>query len=127
MKVKLEKDYKDWYTVSDLERAKEVIKVEKWDDETAAGWAQYAVNEALKSPSINDSCEEILKASARTAKNNRVWNAYGENTGNMDVWIEAIAQTIWGFLKVGAYLSDIWESGATDYRDKMYVKYYTEN
>lgn len=124
MKVTLEKNYKDWYTVSDLERAKEVIRMEKDDEETAAGWAQYAVNEAMKD--MSDSFEEILKATARTAKNNRAWNAYGENTWNMDVWIEAIAQTTWGFLKVGAYLSDIWESGATDYRDKMYVKYYTE-
>lgn len=125
MKVKLEKRYKEFYTINDLERAKEIIKQEKEDDdETAKGWAEYAINEALKG--TWDYCMEILKAEAHTAKNCRVWNAYNDHSGDMDVVIEATAETQRGFIKVVAYLSDIWQTGANDYRNDMYVRYYKE-
>ena len=48
MKVNLTENYKRIYTIEDLERAKKVIKCEKDDEETAKGWAEYAVREALK-------------------------------------------------------------------------------
>ena len=126
MKVTLEKNYKDFYTISDLERAKMVIKYEKEnDDMTPAGWAEYAVNEALKD--THDFMREILKATARTARNRRAWNAYGDETENMDVWIEAVARTAYGFIEVHAYLTDIWQTGATPYRQHIYLEYYTES
>lgn len=124
MKVKLENDYKRFYTLEDIEHAKAVIASEKDDEETAKGWAEYAINEALSDR--YDCIVEILKADARTAKNCRIWNAYGDDTGNMDVWIEATAETHKGFIKVGAYLSDIWQTGAVDYEDHMYVRYFKE-
>ena len=48
MRVKLEKNYKDHYTIADLERAKEVIAYEKEDEMPIKGWVEYAVREALK-------------------------------------------------------------------------------
>ena len=122
MKVKLEEGYKDKYTISDLERAKRVINYEKEDDETAKGWAEIAIREALKNS--DDFLARVLEASAETARNGRIWNAYDDDSGNMDVWITAIAKTFDGFIEVSAYLSDIWETGAKDYRDQMYIKRY---
>lgn len=123
MKVKLEKDYRKNYTVDDYYRAKKVIAYEKENDEdTAKGWAEYAINEALKSK--NDYIVEILKADATTARNCRAFDMYGEGTDNMDVWIEATAKTDFGFIEVGAYLSDIWQTGAVKYTEHMYIKYY---
>lgn len=127
MKVKLEYSYKQYYTLEEYECAKYVIKQEKEDDETPKGWAEYAVREALKEH--NDYLVEVLKAEAATAKNSRVWNAYGNSefcTQTMDVWVDATAKTIHGFIEVGAYLTDIWKSGAEPYADKMYIKYYGE-
>ena len=125
MKVELQKDYKKFYTLMDVENAKKVIQFEKRDDEeTVTGWAEYAVKEGLK---FSDGVyiREIIRATAHTAKNARVHNAYGD-TEDMDVWIEALAETSEGFIKVGAYLSDIWQSGAVAYWDKMYIKRYKE-
>ena len=121
MKVTLEKEYRQRYTLEDLDRAKAVIAYEKEnDEETVKGWAEYAAREALKG--TDDFYMEVLKAEAHTAKNCRAWNAYGEETGDMDVWITATAETEKGFIKIGAYLSDIWNTGAEDYTSHMYIR-----
>ena len=122
MKVKLEKDYKKYYTMLDVDRAKLVIQFEKEDDETAAGWAEYAVREALQDSM--EYCNEIIRASAETSRNHRIWDAYGEGTGSMDVYITALAKTSEGFIEIGAYLSDIWQSGAEPYKHQMYISQY---
>lgn len=124
MKVRLEKDYKRFYTIEDLERAKMVISYEKEDGETAKGWAEYAVREALKGK--NDWLSEIITADAQTAKNCRAWNAYGDDTQDMDVWLNIVARTAFGFITVGAYLSDIWQTGAVEYKNHEYIRYFTE-
>jgi len=135
MKVTLQKDYRQFYTLEDLDRAKMVIASEKENDEgTIASWAVYAVNEAVKDRERKGRktyyyCDEenIFKATARTAKNCRAWNEYGEGTGNMDVWIEAYAFLGDCFVEIGAYLSDIWQSGSTEYAHHMYIRFFEES
>ena len=122
MKVKMDKDYKTYYTIEEAEQAKRVIKAEKDDDETAAGWAEYAVKEYLKNGFGH--CERILEATATIKKNARVWDAYGDNTGCIDVWIEATAKITNGYLEIGAYLSDIWQTGANDYIPYIFATEY---
>lgn len=122
MKVTLEKNYKDHYTLGDIERAKAIIKAEKDDETSLEDWARYAAQETLRD--VPGYVVEILKATATTAKNKRAWNLYGEDSGNMDIWIEATAETSEGFVKFGAYLSDIWQTGGTDYRNNMYIERY---
>lgn len=124
MKVTLEKNYKDIYTITDLEAAKMVITYEKDDEDTAKGWAEYAVREALKGR--NDALDHVIEADARTTKNSRAWELYGEGTRNFDVWITATAETSRGFVKIGACLSDIWQTGATTYKNHMFIQYFTE-
>lgn len=124
MKVTLEKNYKEYYTLADLEAAKLVITSEKEDEETPKGWAEYAVREALKGKC--DYLNHVIEASAETARNSRIWEQYGEGTKNFDVWISATAETDNGFIKIGAYLSDIWQTGATDYRNNMFIQYFKE-
>ena len=121
MKVSMYKDYKN-LTLNQIDQMKAVIAAEKEDEETAKGWATYAINEALKDEI--HSIVEIYKATAETALNNRIWNAYGEGTGYADVWIEAVAETTAGFVKVGAYLSDIWQTGAQPYNNFEYIEKY---
>lgn len=124
MRVKLEKNYKDIYTIGDLERAREVINYEKEDEMSIKDWVEYAVREALKN--TNDYAVEILKAEAHTAKNCRAWNTYSDTSEDMDVWVNGVAETSEGFIKIGAYLSDIWQTGAIDYTDKMFIQYFKE-
>lgn len=126
MKVKLTENYKEFYTLADLERAKTVINCEKDDDATAREWAEYAVREALKN--TNDGLVRVIEASAEACKNNRIaWDGFCTDSGNMDVYISAIAETYDGFIKIGAYLSDIWHTGYDySYKDNMFIRYYTE-
>lgn len=125
MKVSLQTDYKELYTIADLERAKTVIAYEKEnDDSTPAQWAEYAVREALKG--TDDGLVRIVEARATTCKNNRAHDSYTDNSGNLDVLIMAIAKTYDGFIEVGAYLTDIWQTGPEyNYRQNMWSEYYT--
>lgn len=121
MKVKLEENYRRNYTLEDFDRAKKVIAFEKDDPDTASGWAVYAVNEVQEQFGW---CDEVLRATASTYKNVDAWNAYGDGSGNMDIWIEGIAKTTKGYLEFGAYLSDIWEAGITPFGHRMYTRFY---
>lgn len=126
MKVTLEKEYRKYYTLEDLERAKAVIKYEKDDECTPREWSEYAAREALKG--TDDYLVRVCEASARTAKNYRAYNVYGgseTNTEDMDVWVEGLVKTSKGFLEFGAYLSDIWQTGQEAYKHHMYIQYYT--
>lgn len=123
MKVTLEKEYRKLYTLEQLEQAKLVIACEKEDEETAKGWAEYAAREALQG--TGDWLREVVTAEAHTARNCRIWEQYGDGTGDMDVWVKALCRTANGFLEVGAYLSDIWQSGAVPYSQHLYAERYT--
>lgn len=122
MKVIMNRDCRRFFTLEDMDRAKMVINIEKDDLETAKGWAELALNEALRNK--GDYVREVLKATAETAKNCRAWNVYAEGTEDMDIWVEATAETANGFVKIGAYLSDIWQTGAVPYIGHMFIKYY---
>lgn len=126
MKVTLEKNYRKYYTLEDLDRAKKVIAAEKETDCTPKEYAEMAIREALKNDDgiADDWIVEIFKAEAHTAKNHRAWNLWGDSleTENMDVWIEFAAELEHGYIKGGAYLSDIWQTGGTDYREHMYIR-----
>lgn len=135
MKVTLEKDYRKYYTLDDLERAKRVIEYEKKEDEMPIKeWAEYAVHEALKD--TGDYFEECLKAEAHTARNCRAWDLYytdkdeygcrDAGSEDMDVWVNATARTSHGFIIIGAYLSDIWQTGGTPYKHHMFIQYFKE-
>jgi hypothetical protein len=135
MKVTLEKDYRKYYTLEDLDKAKKIIAYEKEDEMPIKDWAEYAAREALKG--TGDYFDECLKAEAHTARNcranDRYWpSRYDDNgvwedgSGDMDVWLEATVRTDKGFLVFGAYLSDIWGTGAVEYKQHMYIRYFKE-
>ena len=123
MKVTLEKNYRSIYTLEEYDMAKAVIANEKeYDEESPKYWAEYAAREALKGE--DESLIEVLTAEATTAKNHRIeWDRYCEGGGKMDVYIRFLAETTRGFIKGGAYLSDIWETGGTEYKQNMYIRW----
>lgn len=113
MKVTLEKDYRDMYTLSALESAKKVIKACKEDTNTPKVYAMMAADCILKM-SVKDYPTEILKATATTCLNPRIRDRYDEGSGRMDVWIDAIVKTAYGFIDLGVYLTDLWDLPASD-------------
>ena len=116
MKVALEKGYRKHYTLEDLEIAKKIIQWEKEDGMSAKDWAEMAIREALKG--TGDYLKECLKAEAHTAKNCRANDNYWPSEYN------DTAQTDNGFIIVGAYLTDIWNTGAAEYKQHMYIRYF---
>lgn len=126
MKVKMEKDYRKLYTLEDLDRAKAVINGMKEDESSAADMAEYAAGEIENHNRDFWSHVEVLKVEAHTARNCRVWNAYNDESQDMDVWIEFVLDFGNAIVKGGAYLTDIWNSGAVDYYDQMFLRIYRE-
>lgn len=120
MKVNLEKDYRRLYSLEDLDAVKVVQEYEKTEDDwKASDWAEMAAREAVRGTSQD--VREVITAKAETAKNCRVWDAYGDGSNDMDVWITATAKIDRGFLEIGAYLSDIWQTGVARYTQHMYI------
>lgn len=126
MKVALEQDYRRIYTLEELDAAKVVIACQKDDCTPLKDLAITAVNH-ISARKYRDlgGCKELLKVEAYTAKNSNVWEQYGEGSMYFDVWVEFVAETYTGFIKGGAYLSDIWGIGSdTDFTGRMYFKLY---
>lgn len=137
MKVKLEPNYKRYYTVEEYEQAKVVIAYEKEnDDAKVEHYAEMAVREFCRIHKCHGT-DTILTASATTGKNRRAYNVYtttdeygcptGES-GQMDICIETYAEIFIetdssfekAILHLFAMLSDIWQiDGVTDIAQYM--------
>lgn len=128
MKVTLPKDYRKRFTLEQMDIARRISRDMKDDTSTPAEYIVYAVNDWLRAAHKHDYCEEVLKATAQFEGNCRIYEAYGEGTDCMDIWIDATVRTGAGFLVIGAYLTDIWEiSSETSHADHYYARYYTED
>lgn len=129
MKVTFGKDYKRFLTVEEYEKAKQIIADMKEDSSSPAEYAEYAVNAIGAAYGIG-SCEKVLSCSAEIAGNCRINNYYLSDSGKLDIWLSGIAETWLGFVKFGAYLSDIWtldgENSADIARCYMYKRVYKE-
>ena len=127
MKITFGKDYKKYLTVEEHEYAKTLIHDMKEDESTPAEYAVYAVNAIGAAYGIG-SCERVLECSAEIAGNCRVYDQYGNGSGNLDVWLHGIAKTWDAYIEFGAYLTDVWsldgENSAEIARDHMYTVIY---
>lgn len=127
MKVKMTAESKKAVTIAELDAARNVIATLK-EDMSAAEVARMAINAAMRK--YNDTCDTVLEATAEIAKNIRVYDAICENSGKLDVWIQATARTMEGFCIVGAYLTDIWTlngDNAEECANRMFIRYFSEN
>lgn len=133
MKVRLPKDYREHYTLNDVDRAKAVISYLKEDTEKPEYYAEMAVREVLKDIE-GGSLDAVITANAETAKNAGVYDLYGDGTENMDVLVSFIAKCYFcdndgchcGFIEGEAYLSDIYQTGAVRYSENIYRRVYKE-
>lgn len=125
MKIRMPKHYKK-FTLEEMEQTKRVRDaLKEWEDVTTAEeWLRMAAQDIIRGE--GDYILEVLKAEAEFAGNCRIWNAYGEDTGRMDIWIKGIVQCWNQVLEIGCYLTDIWNiDGKNDVvRDHAYVVRY---
>lgn len=124
MKVKFTEDAKRFISVSELPAVKKVIAEMKEDGEIK-GYSEIAARVA----SGYNGNFEILKADAQIAKNARIYDAYGEGSGEIDVWLDIYAFDDYsGFYEIGAYLTDIWAvtgDNTEEIRNHMYINKYS--
>ena len=125
MKVKFGPEQKKYITVAQLPAVRSII--ESMREENLKDYAEMAANIAR---GFGGSME-ILKAEAEIARNARVWNALGDETENLDIWISVYAFNDYdGFYAIGVYITDLW-AYHYDIRDEilshMWIRHYIEN
>lgn len=127
MKVRLTQEAKKYITVAEMPAVRRIIADMKEDTSTVEDYAEMAINAAYDGRAYNIG---IFKATAEIAKNQRVYNAYGENSDSLDVWITAVAYVNCDeFIELGVYLSDIWQITCDNKREiasHMYVRRFKE-
>lgn len=127
MKVTLLKEDKKLITLADAPIVRQIIADMKEDEFTPSDYADIAIRAAYDGNAYGI---EVLKASAKISTNCRAWNVFNENSGRLDVWINATAYVNGNeFIMIGAYLSDIWQitsDNALEIASNMYIRKFKE-
>lgn len=127
MKVNLTAEMKKFITVVEMPAVKKVMQYEKENDEwTVQEWAKMAARLVF-----DDNGAKVIEATARIAKNQRVWDAFDEETRDIDVWIEftAFSEYRSSFIIAGVYLTDLWQltkDNADEIKSHMYIRRFEE-
>lgn len=127
MKVNLTAEMKKFITVAEMPAVKKVMQYEKENDEwTVQEWAKMAARLVF-----DDNGAKVIEATARIAKNQRVWDAFDEETRDIDVWIEftAFSEYRSSFIIAGVYLTDLWQltkDNADEIKSHMYIRQFKE-
>lgn len=127
MKVNLTAEMKKFITVAEMPAVKKVMQYEKENDEwTVQEWAKMAARLVF-----DDNGAKVIEATARIAKNQRVWDAFDEETRDIDVWIEftAFSEYHSSFIIAGVYLTDLWQltkDNADEIKSHMYIRRFEE-
>lgn len=127
MKVRLEKEDKKYFNLEEAPLIRKVIESMKEDEYKPDEYAEIAIRAAFN----GDACGiEILKASAKIAKNRCIFNGYTDDSANIDVWIEATAYVNFDeVIMIGTYLSDIWQitgDNQSEIASHMYIRKFKE-
>ena len=127
MKVNLTAEMKKFITVAEMPAVKKVMQYEKENDEwIVQEWAKMAARLVF-----DDNGVKVIEATARIAKNQRVWDAFDEETRDIDVWIEftAFSEYRSSFIIAGVYLTDLWQltkNNADEIKSHMYIRRFEE-
>ena len=127
MKVNLTAEMKKFITVAEMPAVKKVMQYEKENDGwTVQEWAKMAARLVF-----DDNGAKVIEATARIAKNQRVWDAFDEETRDIDVWIEftAFSEYRSSFIIAGVYLTDLWQltkDNADEIKSHMYIRRFEE-
>lgn len=129
MKVKLLKKDKQFITLAEAPIVRQIILDMKEDECTVEKYAEMAVRAAFNGNTFGI---EVLKSSASIAGNCRICDQYSDESGTLDIWIDATACVNNNeFIIIGAYLSDIFQI-SNNYEDNqelipyMYIRRFKE-
>ena len=122
-KITLPKNYKETFTINDVEQMKKVIDHYNKDDPEAVKYAIESLESLFKGKAITNEAEAAL--------NSRIYNAHETNSGNVDIWITATIYSDFEskFYIVGAYITDIWNitgDNNDEIKSYMYIREFKE-
>ncbi len=126
MKVNLTAEMKKFITLAEMPAVKYVMEYAKEDAYSAKDWAKVATRIVF-----DDNGAKIIEATAKIAKNQRVWDTFDEGTKDIDVWIEftAFSEYRSSFIIAGVYLTDLWQlttDNADEIKSHMYIRQFKE-
>ena len=124
MKVRFDKEDKKYFSIAEAPIVNAIIKDMKTSEDRLEEAVEYAMHALDEYYTL-----EILKANAKVSHNNRIWNYYNDNSGTIDIWIDAIVQTYNEFYIIGFYLSDAWsvcDENHTEIARNIYVRKFIE-
>ncbi|MCM1329348.1 MAG: hypothetical protein NC253_07885 [Ruminococcus sp.] len=126
MKVTITKEAKQYLTLAEMSKVREIIAACKADESTVKEYASIAANFICERPY----CNKILEATAEIVRHNGY--EYSDTNSGIDVWVNFTAYSDLNYFVVGGiYLSDIWQIGNEDeheaIKSRMYISRYLPN
>lgn len=124
MRIHFYKEDRQYFTLAEAPIIDTIIKDMKSSSETVAEQVKYAMN------AFNIHAYDVLKADAKIARNHKTLNYYNDESGTIDIWVDAIVKTYNAFYMVGFFLSDAWSVAADNHDEiasRMHVRKFIES
>lgn len=126
MKVNFTAEMRKYIAFVEMPAVKKVMEYAKEDAYSAKDWAKVATRIVF-----DDNGAKVIEATARIAKNQRVWDAFDEETRHIDIWVEftAFSEYRSSFIIAGVYLTDLWQlttDNADEIKSHMYIRQFKE-
>lgn len=126
MKVNFTAEMRKYIAFAEMPAVKKVMEYAKEDAYSAKDWAKVATRIVF-----DDNGAKVIEATARIAKNQRVWDAFDEETRHIDIWVEftAFSEYRSSFIIAGVYLTDLWNltsDNAAEIKSRMYIRQFKE-
>ena len=134
MKIIIDDYAKKTLTLEDMPVVKKMIADFKED----TGLKEYAEMAARcwlnnteygKTDFVGGDYFKIYDVKATFCRNRNYWNYYSDESGDIDIWVQATIRTAHAFLEIGVCLSEIWQIGSSEefnasFPEKCYANYY---
>ena len=126
MKVNFTAEMRKYIAFAEMPAVKKVMEYAKEEAYSAKDWAKVATRIVF-----DDNGAKVIEATARIAKNQRVWDAFDEETRHIDIWVEftAFSEYRSSFIIAGVYLTDLWNltsDNAAEIKSRMYIRQFKE-
>jgi len=112
MKINLMQDYRKYFTLEDIDSAKEFIKEfnESYDSgkNDLEKWEVPHFAEAVLTSQNDHASYEILSAKAEVCKYIHSHNDFNDHSGEWNIFLTIKIQTLFGFYEASAYVTNIW-------------------
>lgn len=128
MKIQINEESKKVLTLSEMPIVKEIIKDFK-DGGDNLSWELETLKNII-------GADEVIISSAYVTKNCRAYNVFGDESGNIDIWINTTLynrysseNTGGAFYMVGVYLSDLYQAtgdNREELKSRMYIRRFLE-